>query len=187
MAATADFQEQFSQLLEACNGDVSHIAKAMKAVTKKTNKKYDALRAALEKAAKDTKGKVSCKRFRAEALAAWKRVYPDSAAAEAATRPLNSYQQYVKDNLKNIKEQYPDMTHKEHLRFLAQQWNVHKASLNAAQSQSMSDLQLHESQQDSGEQTSEEVVYAMEEQDEEEIHVAKPTPKKARVTRSRRN
>ena len=184
MANNANFQEQFAQLLEACDGDVSHIAKAMKAVTKKTNKKYDALRAALEKAAKDTKGKVSCKRFRAEALAAWKRVYPDSAAAEAATRPLNSYQQYVKTNLKSIKDQYPDMTHKEHLRFLAQQWNVHKAA-TATGLNVDKDVEQPESHQGSGEQTSEEVVDVMEEQGEEESH-AKSAPKKARVTRRRR-
>jgi hypothetical protein len=181
MAANTNFQEQFAQLLEACNGDVSQIAKAVKAVTKKSNKKYDVLRVALEQAAKDTKGKVACKRFRAEALAAWKRVYPDSEAAAAATRPLNNYQQYVKTNLKSIKDMYPDMSHTEHLRFLTQQWNVHKASLNVNR-----DAEESQSQQHSGEQTSEEVVDTVEEQDDDMSHV-QPTPKKARVTRRRRD
>jgi hypothetical protein len=173
-----NFQEQFAQLLEACDGDVTHIAKAVKAVSKKSNKKYDALRVTLEKAAADTKGKVSCKRFRAEALAAWKRAYPDSAAAEAATRPLNNYQQYVKTNLKSIKDQYPDMTHKEHLKFIAQKWNVYKAAtatLNV-------EAEKSQSHQDSGEQTSEEVVDAMEDMSHA---VAIQPPKRARVTRRR--
>lgn len=56
------------------------------------------------------------RRFRQELARSWERVYPKV--------PGTEYQEYVKQNISSVKEQYPDKSHGEHMKIVGAMWTL---------------------------------------------------------------
>jgi hypothetical protein len=53
----------------------------------------------------------------------------DEDGNEKPKKPLNKYQQFIKDNQDRIKEEFPELSNTERFTKLAEEWNKFKASL----------------------------------------------------------
>lgn len=48
------------------------------------------------------------------------------------SKPLNKYQQFLKDNQNRIKETYPELTNTQRFSKLAEEWNEYKKTINVS-------------------------------------------------------
>ena len=53
----------------------------------------------------------------------------DEDGNEKPKKPLNKYQQFIKDNQERIKEEFPELSNTERFTKLAEEWNKFKATL----------------------------------------------------------
>lgn len=150
---------RIAQLLTECGGDVKALNKLIKqaakveAVKNKTPKapKADPFVDVKEKLLTIAKEypKISLKRFKAEAMAAWNEM-----REEFQPKALNPYQQFLKDTLPQVKIDMPDVPHQERVKKIAEMWNAKKGTdgetkgEGAAVSASESDVETKEAVQD---------------------------------------
>jgi hypothetical protein len=69
------------------------------------------------------------RRIKQEVTYAWERVYPKT--------PGTEYQQYVKDNIGSVREEYPDKTHTEHMKIVGAMWTLSRPRLTGKKRTSM--------------------------------------------------
>lgn len=67
--------------------------------------------------------KITFMRFKKEAVKAWIRKYPD------AKKQMNKFQLFVKDNIKDVRANNPNMSHGDHMKMLGRMWNDTKPQI----------------------------------------------------------
>lgn len=87
-----------------------------------TSYTIDALCKSFDSILCDAKVPVSLKRFKAEAAEAWKRAHP-----EGIPKRSNAYTEFVKANMKTVRDENPSKPHAEHMKIMGQRWKEYKA------------------------------------------------------------
>ncbi len=94
----------------------------------------------------------------------------DEDGNEKPKKPLNKYQQFIKDNQDRIKEEFPELSNTERFTKLAEEWNKFKATL----------VDKEEKEEEKEEPSDEDKEEEKEEEEKEEENEKKP--KKAKKT-----
>ncbi len=94
----------------------------------------------------------------------------DEDGNEKPKKPLNKYQQFIKDNQDRIKEEFPELSNTERFTKLAEEWNKFKATL----------VDKEEKEEEKEEPSDEDKEEEKEEEEKEEEKEKKP--KKAKKT-----
>ena len=79
----------------------------------------------------------------------------DEDGNEKPKKPLNKYQQFIKDNQERIKEEFPELSNTERFTKLAEEWNKFKATLVDKEEPSDEDKEEKEQPKDEEEITEE--------------------------------
>lgn len=108
------------KVLEMCGGDMSILKEAMrKAKHNPMAEKKREMREAFDKMVETFGENMSLKRFRAEAVAAYKRAFPD----EESPRKKNPYLEYMSAHLPKVRDENPGKTYSEHRAIVTQMYN----------------------------------------------------------------
>lgn len=115
-----------AQLIERHGGD--EVAAILKKMLKKPKGDMVAMRQDFDKLLAQPKmGNVSLKQFKAEAVEAWKRKYP-----QGIPKRSNAYTEFVKANMQSVRDEHPTKPHEEHMKIMGQLWKKHKVTEAAA-------------------------------------------------------
>ena len=100
----------------------------------------------------------------------------DEDGNEKPKKPLNKYQQFIKDNQDRIKEEFPELSNTERFTKLAEEWNKFKATL--VDKEDKEDKEVP-SDEDKEEEKEEKELPKEDEEKEKKPKKAKKTTKKA--------
>ena len=102
----------------------------------------------------------------------------DEDGNEKPKKPLNKYQQFIKDNQDRIKEEFPELSNTERFTKLAEEWNKFKATLV--------DKEDHEDKEDKEDKEEKEDKEDKEDKeepsDDDKVEEKEKKPKKAKKT-----
>jgi hypothetical protein len=107
------------------NMDMTDLQRELKGKEKERKMKYDGIAADLDVLLAKS-GDVPIARFVKLAKEAWERKYPEG---REKTHAKTSYQGFLGEVMKEIKQRHPNMVHQEVMRLAGEMWKVRKAEM----------------------------------------------------------
>lgn len=115
--ATTPFANSEVQQLPLFESSATSPAAAQNLLQRTLTDEIDTLRGYITRMINNTGDKITLMRIKKEVTRAWLRKHPDS------KRNMNKFQEYVRDNIKQIRANNPTLSHADHMRLLGRMWN----------------------------------------------------------------